>query len=328
MSDREHGHPQISDDECADFGAMYSKAQKGDGDIFRTSDIPSPPGRPERWAHRIIGERDVSHLQELSVASIESLTGTVIDRSLRPADNQGEPSGQFHAVTAFAVCSTAGERLVSIRCRNERRGADADELALAAFGEYCAAIDAGGLDVVSAPLMCLEPELAGAKGRRTLVSMGISYAIRIDGDNAVNNVCWRPRHEVDTLETLTVATAFDLFWPERDPRTPAIVPVKDLRSTRPGAAGRLEELLFEVPLDGEPPMYFISRPHLPVSATPHEREQAAVALVAGATRSAWRPPAAALRAHEFHHPNVERYCAALKIVNHASTLNATAEKSG
>jgi hypothetical protein len=325
-------YPPISDEECRLFEPSYAEAEvREDGGYFLVGDIQAPDGLHSKWPYRMLEERDTSHLLPTAVASIESLAATVIDVSHRPLRNRSEQTGAFRIVTAFATCGSH-DRLISVKRRDEfkcpggRSNDETTNLAKQVLDDYCAILKAEALDVTGVPLVCLEPELSRASERRDLVSEGISYAILIEESLLLSHVAWRPEHEMDALEPLSAATIIEQFSGSAGDGL-AEVRIRDLRDTRSGARAGFEEYLYRVP-GAHKPLYFVARAALSPSASPDERRKQARRLVALAAEKARRSCACALRAHEFHHPDDERYYSALRIVNHARMFDAGTEKSG
>ncbi len=323
----------ISDEECEKFAKGYVETGTRDGGLFRVTDIPPPDGLGAKWPFRMLEERDASHLQGLAVASIESLVGTVVDRSYRPLGNRNEQTAHFHIVTVFAS-SGVHHRLIAVKRRDERGSGETESLAGEAFDEYLAAMESDGVDVVGTPLICLDPELSDPADRRRLIAKDISYVIQIEAGQNLSHVAWRPEHDVDVLEPLTAADIADVFRRNDDRdrggdgEKPVIARIMDLRDNRTGATGGFEEYMFQVPVENDVSLHFLSRAALSPSAEPGERVRAATALVHGALEVVRESPARALRAHEFHHPDDGRYYNALRIVDHASTFDTGTEKTG
>lgn len=324
-------HPPISDEECRLFEPSYDEAEvREDRGYFLVGDMQAPDGLSDKWPYRMLEERDTSHLLPTAVDSIESLAATVIDVCHRPLGNHSEQTGALRIVTAFAACGSH-ERLISVKRRDEFKrpgGRSSDEttnLAKQVLDDYRSVLEGEALDVTGVPLVCLEPELSRANERRDLVAAGFSYAILIEESLMLSHVAWRPEHEMDALEPLGAATIVEQFSGSTGDL--AEVRIRDLRDTRPGARTRFEEYLYRVPGPCEP-LYFLVRAALSPSAPPDERRKQARSLVSLAAEKARCSCACALRAHEFHHPNDERYYSALRIVNHARMFDAGTEKSG
>ncbi len=277
--------------------------------VFRANDL-RPRGRPNRWALRLIEKRDTSDLQNMAVdvAAADSRDAIVVDGTSSSSRFGGERGSPIRTVGVF-VDGAHHCPLVSLRRRNEEECDDwSGSLSAEALGECVELLGARGLDLAATPVISLEPELATPDDRRRFVTAETSYAIRVNPEDRFNATPWRPDDPLDSFDQVRVEHLFLAHKPKR------IIPIRDL-DHRPGAGAAASEEYLAM-FDGrEGPQYFLVRVALPPGTKIGEVILAVKRLAELAAAYAASTPAEALRVHEFQHPHVGPYCAALRIAD-------------
>jgi hypothetical protein len=305
--------PKPSVAEYERFEARFSGIEVPEGEVFQLTDFGSPENRDEKWANRMLDERDCSGIGDEIAASIGSVTETVVDGtgySLGPREHGAD---DFHTVSVH-VYSNGRPHLLAVQRRDDRPGKPISDPTADVLRECIDRAAKHEKDLASAPLIGLEPELAHAPERRLLIAEGISYATRVEEDGPLfSHVQWRPEHEMDTLEPLPASCIFDIY--HQNCHQPCVVAIRDLADKRPGSSVRFDEHLVCLPRRDGPSLYFVARSAPPIGADEKERRRRAKVLAMRAAERMADPPGQALRIHEFHHPGHERYCEILQVVD-------------
>lgn len=297
------------------FSSLHDGAEAANG-TFRLGHYPLVQGKSDQWPYWLLHNRDCSQVMKRIAATLTRIDETVIDcAECTVLSGAGKTTAIHRTATAHAIMD--GEpRMLAVERRDETATLHADSLGPVVLNEYLQRAKDSGLDVAAAPLYGLERELVTEGVRRSLLKLGISYALLLNPFHPFLKVFSSPRDSWDIEDWIQAEDLFDVYKADRDRSEPDFLVVGDLTVGDEEARRPVAEFVVEIP-NGDTPIHFLTLPALPPPAKKHEQKERSARAIEMAQRAAEllsASPAAELRAHEFHHRDVAVYRKVLEIV--------------